>query len=123
MGATVWRSARSQGGCGRLGRTYSVCRNAKLRPARHGEFARLSSPFRRRPPRDVEARQASRDCGRGQRRSAFAELGSIFRLKSDYSPLVRSRTPEGGGNFLASSRYALTKANSVPLAAAGATQT
>jgi len=59
MGETVWRSTRSQGRCDRLGGTHSICRDAKLRPAGHGEFAGLSCPFWHRHSCDIEPRSAS----------------------------------------------------------------
>src|SRR5260370_19196819 len=80
MGATVWRSARSQGGCGRLGGTHSVCRNAKLRPARHGEFAGLSCSFWHWHRGDVEARSAWRDYTGSRFRVAFDDPAIVFRV-------------------------------------------
>ena len=41
LGQGLWRSARPQGRCGRLGRAHSVFRNAKLCPAGDREFGGL----------------------------------------------------------------------------------
>ena len=46
--AALWRSARSQGRSGRLGRAHPDRRDPQLRPAHHGEPAGLSRPVRRR---------------------------------------------------------------------------
>ena len=59
MGGAAWRSARSQGRCGRLGRAHPVRRDAQLRAACHGEPAGLLRPLRRQH-RDHRAQPASR---------------------------------------------------------------
>src|SRR6266571_8449023 len=50
MDRAVRRSARSQSGPNRLGRTHSVCRDAQLRPARVGEPPSLPRALRQRAP-------------------------------------------------------------------------
>ena len=64
MDRALWRSARSQGRRGRLGRTDPVLRNAQLRAADHGEPAGLPRAVRRRD----QASDRSRFAARRQRR-------------------------------------------------------
>ena len=60
MDRALWRSARSQGRRGRLGRTDPVLRDPQLRAADHGEFAGLSRAIRRRNAAADRGRPAPR---------------------------------------------------------------
>ena len=59
----LWRSARSQGRSGRLGRAHPALRDAQLRPARDGEPAGLPRAVRERRHVGGEERRARGDAG------------------------------------------------------------
>ena len=85
MGRALWRSARSQGRRGRLGRIDPVLRDPQLRAADHGEFAGLSGAVRRRNTAADRGRFAPRRQRGIARRSFVIDESARIRLQSRQS--------------------------------------